>query len=261
MDSIWAFAIDDDGIYFLLGKKAGRLDEIRLLFISFTGTRYISDIILVSRFKSVYSHLVTNKESVFINVAETIYQFDKSTWNGEIIGNVKAQPHRIFPYLEGVVAQNGQNIEYMTKGQREVIGYLEKKMDFAGWYDVGDRVLVYKDRGTYILNLNNGDLQKFHGFPLLNYGTYKNTVMLYMMPRGGGGATMLDWELSDTWLLGNDVFEVYRVGLYDKNTGRIRNLPFSLRDANSLLPMDYDRKKFEKIKKILENPEHNISAE
>lgn len=250
MRRVWDFTLDEDGIYLLMGNGEEPEDRVRILFISFMGTRYISESFPCD--KPVYSSIITNGKSVIFNSGENVYKFDKSTGDRILIGKVKNYNYGLFPYLNGIIGQNGQNIEYLTENHREILGTLPKGMNLNGWYDVGERILTYQNKRTYILNIKTGEYQQFHGSPLKNYGLYKNTMLLYMLPRGGGGATPLDWELSDSWFLGNNVFEIYRMGLFDKETGYIVNLSPSIKGGKKvLLPVTYDRNKFKKLRDIL----------
>ena len=262
VDRIYELRLDKDGIYLLAETEAIKKDELRILFLSFDGFEYITAPIPCEKYRAVYSSLLTNEHSIIFNVCENIYQLEKFTWKMTCIGQVRDYHHGIYPYLEGVIGQNGRYVEYIKKNHREIVCHLPEGMHLNGWFEEGKSILAYKNKSTYILNIKNSEVQKFHGYPLDNLGVYNNTALIYLLPDVDGGKSIFDRELSSALFLGNEVFIIYRMGLYDKKTGYIVNLPNSLQGGgSSLLPMDYDRKKFEKIKMILENPEHNISAE
>lgn len=245
-----AVTFDGKGFYLLIGSHEQE-NNVQLLYAADSGVYSIHETLKCKDWGR--SGFISSKDSLYLKMDQFLYRIDKKEKAIRLIKDFGENKVFAYAYENGIVYQWHNEIKLLTDKGENQLCLIPDDMQFDGWYDMGKSILLSnKNRETYIMDLQSGQLQQFADFSFINYGTNKNGLLLELMPKGGGGATPFDTIYTPSVLLGNDAFTAFTVSIYNKNTQRIKNFYYSDNDVTSCwLNIPYDKESFEKIANIV----------
>lgn len=243
---------DGEGFYIISHEdeelnptKSGQLN---LSYLSSDGIVKLAENLICNNW--AFSGFVKSDTTLFMKLENNLYEIDTDTKSLHNVKKFRDGKVQVYSYNEGIVYQNNKEVRFYTKGDDRILFYIPDRMSFDGWYEMGKSVLLETpDRTTYIMNIIDSELQLFSEFSFVNYGNSSHGILLQLMPKGGGGATIFDTDYTWSFLLGNDVFTAFVISIYNTNTGYIKNLYYPYSDTtSSWLDIPYDKERFTRIR-------------
>ncbi len=248
IDSIF---FDGNGFY-VVATESEKNPQVKLFYVSPVGINQIAE--NLSCLNWAFSGFIKSGNTLFLKLDQKLYEIDDITKTLRLVKDFGLNKVRAYPYKNGIVYQYNNEVRAYSESGDILLFYLPDNIRFDGWYDVGQSLLVSTpNRETYIMDLVTGALKLFSRFSFVNYGNSRNGVLLELMPKGGGGATLLDTDYTRSYLLGNDILTAFTVSIYNTDTGKIENLYYSNNDVTSTwLDIPYDKDKLEKLRQEMQ---------
>ncbi len=248
IDSIF---FDGNGFY-VVATESEKNPQVKLFYVSPVGIDQIAE--NLSCLNWAFSGFIKSGNTLFLKLDQKLYEIDDITKTLRLVKDFGLNKVRAYPYKNGIVYQYNNEVRAYSESGDILLFYLPDNIRFDGWYDVGQSILVSTpNRETYIMDLVTGALKLFSRFSFVNYGNSRNGVLLELMPKGGGGATLLDTDYTRSYLLGNDILTAFTVSIYNTDTGKIENLYYSNNDVTSTwLDIPYDKDKLEKLRQEMQ---------
>ncbi len=238
----------DGDSFFVLAAESVKLNKMKLFYVSSTGIIPIAEDLACQNWS--ISRFVKSADTLFLKWDQSLYKIDNHTKSLCRVKDFGTREVWIYPYQNGIVYQSGTEVRFYSESGDRILFYLPDDACFVGWYDVGKSVFVrMPHKITYVMDLATGALTLFSEFSYENLGNCSNGVLLMMYPKGGGGATPFDVDYTWSCLLGNDVLTAFTISVYNKDTGRIKNLYFSDGTLDAAwLDIPYDKERFEELR-------------
>ncbi len=238
---------DGNGFYVLV-IESFKTRKNRLFYLSSEGIDPIATNLV--RRNGAFSGFIKSDNTLFIKLDQNLYKIDDRTKSLCKVKDFGTNEVWVYPYQNGIVYQSGTEVRFYSESGDKVLFHLPDEARFDGWFVVGKSVFVrMPHKITYVMDLATGALTLFSEFSYENLGNCSNGVLLMMYPKGGGGATPFDVDYTWSCLLGNDVLTAFTISVYNKDTGRIKNLYFSDGTLDAAwLDIPYDKERFEELR-------------
>ncbi len=248
LNSIDSIFFDGNGFY-VLATESNERRIMKLFYVSSVGFNQIAENLVCRNW--AYSGFIKSAGALFLKLDQNLYQIDTATKSIQKIKDFGTNKVHAYPYKSGILYQENNAIRFYSPVESKKLFDIPAGMRFDGWYNTEKSILISnRNRETYIMDLSTGEQKLFSKFLFINYGSYRNGVLLELMPKGGGGATPFDTDYTWSYLLGNDILTAFTVSVYNTDTKKIKNFYFSDNDVASYwLDIPYDKHRLEEIRK------------
>lgn len=201
--------------------------------------------------------LLSLKDSLVITDDENVFFISKKDYKINTAYTARKEYTNILPYQEGAITISKNNeVVYLHDDKQEIFFRMPLNYSFQGWFQVGENFLVYdRDAGeSVIINLAGEKIKVLGTQPYSVLGNDQNTVLLKMLPKGGGGVTILDFEYDWMDLIRAEHRYCLYPYIYNINTKDIKNLNMEVGFRfNSWQKMNFDKEYLEKIAESLKS--------
>lgn len=198
-------------------------------------------------------------KDIFVFAADAnVFFISKKDYKMNIAYTLRKEYTNILTYREGtIIISKNNEVVYLHDDKKEIIFRMPQKYSFQGWFQIEENFLVYDNEAgeSIIINLTGEKIKVLGSQPYSVLGNQdKNTVLLEMLPKGSGGATLLDFEYDWMDLIRSERRYCLYPFTYNIRTRDIKNLNMEVGfHYNCWQSMDFDKGYLEKISESLQS--------